>query len=80
MKYFLILASTITGCVSISAFISLVFIPLGIAGSAATIKISIMIAEIERHKSIIKKSENKHDEIVRIASKNWIKYHRGFDC
>ena len=32
IEHWLILASTVTGCVSISAFISLVGIPIGIAG------------------------------------------------
>ena len=33
IEYFLILASTITGCVSISAFASLIGIPIGIMSS-----------------------------------------------
>ena len=40
--YLLVLASTNTGCVSISAFASLVGIPVGIASSAITIKISVI--------------------------------------
>ena len=32
IEHWLILASTVTGCVSISTFISLVGIPIGIAG------------------------------------------------
>ena len=36
---FLILASTVTGCISISAFASLVGIPIGITSSALGLKI-----------------------------------------
>ena len=39
IEYFLILASTITGCVSISSFASLVGIPIGIRHSAIGLKI-----------------------------------------
>ena len=41
-EHLLLLASTNTGCVSISAFASLVGIPVGIASSAITIKISVI--------------------------------------
>ena len=34
IEYFLILASTITGCISFSAFASLLGIPIGITSSA----------------------------------------------
>ena len=43
-KYLLILASTITGCVSISAFTSVVVIPVGIKSSAVRLK-TFVIAE-----------------------------------
>ena len=39
IKHFLILGSTITGCISISAFASLVDILIGIMGSAIGLKI-----------------------------------------
>ena len=39
IEQFLILASKITGCVSISAFASLVGIPIGITSSAIVLKI-----------------------------------------
>ena len=39
VEHFLILASRVTGCVSISAFALLVAIPIGITSSEATIKI-----------------------------------------
>ena len=34
IEHFIILASTITGCISISAFASLIVIPIGIMSSA----------------------------------------------
>ena len=56
IEHFLILASTITGCVSISAFASLVGIPIGITSSAIGLKICAITAEIKKYKSIIKKA------------------------
>ena len=38
IERFLILASTITGCVSISAFASLIGIPIGVTSSAIELK------------------------------------------
>ena len=49
---------------SISAFTSLVGVPLGIASSAVGIKICATTVGIERYKSIIKKKRKKHDKIV----------------
>ena len=60
----LILVSTVTGCVSISAFLSLVCVPMGIASSAVGIKICAVTAGIKNYKSIIKKNKKKHDKIV----------------
>ena len=57
MKYFLILASTIPGCVSISAFASLVCIPIGITNPAIGLKICAITAAIKKYKSIIKKKK-----------------------
>ena len=53
----LILASTITGCVSVSAFPSLVCVPVGITSSEVEIKICAIIAGIKRYRSIIKKKK-----------------------
>ena len=39
IEHFLILASTITGCISVSAFTSLIGIPIGITSSAIGLKI-----------------------------------------
>ena len=63
IEHFLILASTITGCISISAFASLIGIPIGITSSAIGLKICAITAGIKKYKSIIKKKK-KHDVIV----------------
>ena len=44
----LILVSTVTGCISISAFASLVAIPIGILNSAVKINICAIIAGIKK--------------------------------
>ena len=67
IEHFLILASTITGCISISAFTSFIGIPIGIMSSAIGIKICPMAAGIKNYKSIIKKKKKKHDKIVSLA-------------
>ena len=58
----LILVSIVTGCVSVSAFASLVCVPVGITNSAVGINICGITAVIEKYKSIIKKK--KHDKIA----------------
>ena len=63
IENFLILASTITGCISISSFSSLIRIPIGITSSAIGLKICAITARIERYKSIIK-NKKKHDKIA----------------
>ena len=60
VEYFLILASTVTGSISISAFASLIGIPIGIINSAIRLKICAIA-------SIVKKKENKHDKIILLA-------------
>ena len=65
VEHLLILVSTITGCVSISAFASLVCVRVGITSSAVGIKICAITAGIKKYKSIIKKKKKKkHDKIV----------------
>ena len=61
------MASTITGCISISAIASLVGIPIGITSSAIGIKICAIPAGTKTYKPIIKKKKKKHDEIVLLA-------------
>ena len=51
----LIIASTITGCVSVSSFALIVCISVGITSSAVGLKICAIAAGIQKHKSIIKK-------------------------
>ena len=67
IEHFLILASTITGCVSISSFSSLVGIPIGITSSAIGLKLCEITAGIKKYNSIIKKKKKKHDKIVLLA-------------
>ena len=63
-EHFLILASAITVCASISAFSSLVGISIGITSSAIGLKICAIAAGFKKCKSIIKKKKKKHDKIV----------------
>ena len=56
MKTYLhILASIVTGCVSIFAFASLIYIPISSTSSAVGLKICAITAEIKKYKSIIEK-------------------------
>ena len=56
-EHVLILVSTITGCVLISEFASLVCVPVGILSSAVGIKAFATTAGFKRYKSIIKKKK-----------------------
>ena len=67
IEHLLILACTITSCVSISAFVSLVGISIGITYSAIGLKICAIIAGTKTYKSIIKKKKKNHDQIVLLA-------------
>ena len=67
IENFLILASSITGCTSISASSSLIGIPIGIMSPAIGLKICAIAAGIKRYKSIIKKKKKKHDKIALLA-------------
>ena len=60
----LILASTVTGCVSISAFASLVCVPVGITSSEVGINNCAITERIKIYKTIIKKQKKKHDKII----------------
>ena len=57
IEHFLILASTITGCILISAFTSLIRIPIRITSSAIGLKISAITARIKKYKSKIRKGK-----------------------
>ena len=65
IEHFLILVSTATRCISISAFAPFLGIPIGITTCAVGLK--ICAAGIKRYKSIIKKKEKKHDKKVLLA-------------
>ena len=67
IEHFLILASTITGCIPFFSFASLFNIPRGIISSAIGIKIYSMTSGIKQDNSIIKKREKKYDKIVLLA-------------
>ena len=56
--------SKITGCVSISAFPSLVSIPTGIMSSVIGLKICVITTGSKKYKSMIKKNKKKHGKIV----------------
>ena len=60
IEHFLILASTITGCISIHVFASVLVIPIGIISSAIGLKICVIAAGIKKYKSIIKSKNKKH--------------------
>ena len=57
IKNSLIAIFTITCCVSISIFLSLVGIPMGIVSSTIGLKICVIIAGSKKYKSIIKKKK-----------------------
>ena len=59
-EHFLVFVSAVSGCVSISVFVSLIGVPLGTVISAPGLK---------TYKSIIKKKRKKHDKIV-LTEKN----------
>ena len=67
IDHLLIVISTITGYVSISAFASLVGSPIEITSSAVGLKICAITAGIKKYESIIKKKEKKHEKIVLLA-------------
>ena len=67
IKHFLILASTFTGCISISDFTPSVGICIGITNFAIGLKICAITAGIKKYKPIIKKKKKKHDKIALLA-------------
>ena len=50
IEHFLILVSTITGCISFSSFASSLGIPIGITSSAIGLKIGTITASIKKYK------------------------------
>ena len=67
MSIFLFFVSVLTGYVLISAFISLVGLPVGVTSSAVDLKICAITAQLKKYKSVIKKKRKKHDTIVLLA-------------
>ena len=67
IEHLLILVSTINGCISISAFASLLGIPIEITSSAIELKICAITARVKKYKSIIKKKKKKHNNIILLA-------------
>ena len=59
-----VLASVVTGCISVFDFASLLVIPIGITSSAIGLNICAITAKINRYKSIIKKNRKKHHKIA----------------
>ena len=58
IEHLKILASAVTGCISISNFASLVGIPRGVTSYAVGLKICAINAGIKKYKPIIKKKGN----------------------
>ena len=58
-EHFLVFVSVVSSCVSISAFASLVGVPVGITSSAVGMKICAITAGIKRYKSIVNKKKKK---------------------
>ena len=70
IEHVLNVASTITGCISISDFASLLGISIWIKSSAIGLKICAITVGIKNYKSMIKKKKKKHDKIVLLAKSN----------
>ena len=61
---FLVFVSVVSGCVSISAFASLVGVPVGISSFVVGLKIYAIAAEIKNFQYIINKKRKNNDKIV----------------
>ena len=59
----LILVPTLTGGVSVSTFVSLVSVPVGITSSAVGLNICAIIAGIKKYKSFIRRKKKTHEKI-----------------
>ena len=57
----------VIGCVSISAFASLVGIPISIVSSVAGLKTCVITAGIKKYKTITMKKRKKHNKRVLLA-------------
>ena len=63
IEHFLISASTITGCISTSAFTSMLVIPIEITSSAIGLKIRAITVGIKKYKLIIKIVLKEHNKM-----------------
>ena len=61
VEHLLILVSTVTCCLSISAFASLDYLSMGIMSSVIGIKICEITSRIKKYMSIVKKKKKKED-------------------
>ena len=68
IEHFLILASTISQYISVSAFTSLIGILIRITSSVIGFKVWVMTAGIKKYNSIIKKK--KQDKVVLLVKSN----------
>ena len=66
-EHFLILVSTVTGCICISGFVSLVGIPIEIMSFVIGLESCAITVEITKYKSAILKKKKKHNKIVLFA-------------
>ena len=67
IEQFLILTSTITGCISVSPFASLLDIPMEVTSFAIGLTICGVAAGNEKYKWIIKKKKKKYVKTVLLA-------------
>ena len=67
IEHFLILASTIIGCIPIFTFASLIGVPIGIMSSVIGLKICGINSGIKMYMSKIKKKKKKHEKILLLA-------------
>ena len=66
-EHFLVRASAVTRCVSISAFASLLGISIGVTSCSEALKIYAITSGITNYKSMIKEKKKKHDKTVLLA-------------
>ena len=71
IEHLLILISTVSGCISISAFASLVDTAIGITSSTIRLKICVITAGIQKYKSIIEEKKQKHNKTLSLEHLNW---------
>ena len=67
IEHILTLFLAVTGCISISAFSSLINISTEITSSTIALNICTIIVRIKKYKLIIKKKNTRNDEITLLA-------------